>query len=200
MPADVVLDQDTSEARIAELIDAAKRLPDRSVLLALLPEQHPVYLDRGSNQTIRMRGYLLAAFEQAGLPEPALPYVLQELENGRDAYLVAGAARALRGLERPAASVVPFLLKAIENIRDRDDALTFDSYRPHWPVAEYTTALGELFKTFAWLGSHAHSALSDLEALYQREADFSTPARAHIRRAIDSIRARERPPQLSDRS
>jgi protein SCO1 len=71
------------------------------------------------------------------LPDAALPYVLEELENGRDAYLVAGAARALRGLDTPTSRVVPFLFKAVENIRHIDDALTFESYKPRWPIELY---------------------------------------------------------------
>ena len=67
----------------------------------MLPERISLYDGRSANATIRMRGYILAAFEQTGLPEAALPYVLEELENGRDAYLTAGAARALRGLDTP---------------------------------------------------------------------------------------------------
>ena len=62
--------------------------------MQLLPERISLYAGRSANETIRMRGYILAAFEQVELPDAALPYVLEELESGRDAYLVAAAARA----------------------------------------------------------------------------------------------------------
>ena len=161
-----MLDKDTSEDRIAELVDIVKASPDqRDALVELLPEQHPIYLGRGTNQTIRMRGYILAAFEQVGLPEQALPYVLDELQNGREAYLVAAAAKAIRGLQNPSDEVIPFLFKAMNNIRFMDDALTFEQYKPDWPLSEHTSALQEIFQTFKWLGSYAQSALPDLERL-----------------------------------
>jgi protein SCO1 len=187
-----VLDQNTPEDRIAGLVDAVKRSPDqRDALVELLPEQHPVYSGRGTNQTIRMRGYILAAFEQVGLPEQAIPYVLDELQNGRDAYLVAAAARALRGLQNPSGEVIPFLFKAVSNIRFMDDALTFDQYKPGWPLTDHTSALREIFRSFQWLGSRARSVLPELEALDRDGAGFPEAIRGEIRRAIDAIRAAE---------
>lgn len=173
------LDQNTPEERIAALADAVKRDPGRRDSLAeLLPERIPLYAGRSTNATIRMRGYLMAAFEQAGLPDPAIPYVLEELESGRDAYLVAAAARAIRGLGSPASDAVPFLLKAIENIKYCDDAVSFGSYQPRWPVPDRTTAIEEIMKTFAWLGEHARPALPALEALRQDRGVLSASARA----------------------
>jgi protein SCO1/2 len=186
------LDKDTSEDRIAELVDAIKLSPDqRDALVELLPEQHPIYLDRGTNQMIRMRGYILAAFEQVGLPEQVVPYVLDELQNGRDAYLVAAAAKALRGLQTPSGEFVPFLLKAITNIRYMDDALTFEQYKPNWPLTEHTSALQEIFRTFKWLGPQAQDAFSELEALYRDGGDFAEAVRREIKDAIDAIRSSE---------
>lgn len=188
MLSNQVLDKDTSEDRIAELVDTIKRSPyQRDTLVELLPEQLPLYVGRSTNETIRIRGYILAAFEQVGLPEAAIPYVLEELETGRDAYLVAGAARAVRGLANPSSEFVPFLFKAIENIKYMDDALTFEQYKPRWPIANHTTALSEIFQSFEWLGSQAQSALSDLEVLYHSQDDFSTRNRRAIKIAIDAI-------------
>lgn len=189
MLADRTLDKHTPEESVAELVDAVRQSPERrDVLVQLLPERISLYEGRSANATIRMRGYILAAFEQTGLPDAALPYVLEELENGRDAYLVAGAAKALRGLDTPASQVVPFLLKAIENIKYIDDALTFECYKPRWPITNYTTALTEIFRTFAWLGAHVKSALPDLEALREERRDeFSQPIRVEIENAIDRI-------------
>jgi protein SCO1/2 len=187
--ADRALDKHTPEESVAALVDEVRQSPERKdVLVQLLSERISLYEGRSANATIRMRGYILAAFEQTGLPDAALPYVLEELENGRDAYLVAGAARALRGLDTPTSRVVPFLFKAVENIKYVDDALTFESYKPRWPITNYTTALTEIFRTFGWLGAHAKSALPDLEALREERRDeFSRPIRAEIENAIDRI-------------
>jgi protein SCO1/2 len=189
--ADRAIDKHTPEGSIAVLVDAVKQSPEhRDALVRLLPERISLYDGRSANATIRMRGYILAAFEQTGLPDTALPYVLEELENGRDAYLVAGAAKALRGLAPPTSWVVPFLFKAVENIKYVDDALTFESYKPRWPITNYTTALTEIFRTFGWLGAHAKSALPDLEALREERRDeVSRPIRAEIENAIARIRS-----------
>jgi protein SCO1 len=191
MLADQAFDKYTPEESIAGLVDAAKQSPEhRDALVRLLPERISLYDGRSANATIRMRGYILAAFEQTGLPEAALPYVLEELENGRDAYLTAGAARALRGLDTPTSLVVPFLLEAVENIKYVDDALTFEHYKPRWPLTNYTTALTEIFRTFGWLGANAKSALPNLETLLEeRHEEFSRPVRAEIENAIDRIRS-----------
>jgi protein SCO1 len=172
------IDQNTPEERIAALIDVIIQNPrHRDQLVELLPEQSPLYAGRGTNATTRIRGYILAAFERVGLPDAALPYVLEELESGRDAYLVAAAAKALRGLERPTSSVVVFLLKAIANIQYRDDAVSFDCYRPQWPMPSHTTAMEEIIKTCAWLGTLARPALPALQALSQDRHAVPAPAR-----------------------
>ena len=157
--------------------------------MALLPERIPLYAGRGTNATIRMRGYILAAFERVGLPDAAIPYVLEELESGRDAYLVAAAARALRGLDGPTSHAVPFLLKAIENIKYSDDAVSLDSYRPRWPLPSHTTAIEEIVKTFAWLGEDARSALPALQALHEDRGALSAPARAALRAVLTGLAA-----------
>jgi protein SCO1 len=190
MLADLALDKHTPEESVAELVDAVKHSPERrDVLVQLLPERLSLYDGRSANATVRMRGYILAAFEQTGLPDAALPYVLEELENGRDAYLVAGAAKALRGLDPPTSRVVPFLRKAAENIEYSDDALTFESYKPRWPITNYTTALTEIFRTFGWLGAHAKSAVPYLEALREERRDELSRPRVEIENAIDRIRS-----------
>jgi protein SCO1/2 len=156
MPLGDAVGQGMPEEQIASLVDAVIEDPRRrDDLVELLPERSPLYAGRSASATVRMRGYAMAAFERVGLPEAALPYVLDELQNGRDAYLVAAAARALRGSGGPADDAVPFLLQAIENIRDADDAVTFDTYRPRWPVPVRTTAMDEIRQTLAWLGPQA---------------------------------------------
>ena len=192
--SDQVFDQNTPEVEIARFVDNVKQSPEyRNSLLSLLPERIPLYVNRSTNETIRIRGYTLAAFEQTGLPEAALPYVLEELESGRDAYLVAAAAKAVRGLEKPTNQLIPFLLKAVRNIKGADDSVSFQSYRPVWPVISHTTALEEIFKTFGWLGAHGQGALGDLEALAEdRYEDFSAKIKTEIQNAIARIRSDER--------
>ena len=138
----------TPEETIAAWVSACTS-PEE--LLSLLPEQHPLYAGRSTNETTRLRGFILAAFERTGLPEEALAYVLEELESGNDAYLVAAAARALRGT-RPSPAFAPYLRKAQRNIQYHDMPVTFDAYKPSWPFANATSAKEEIRKTLSWLG------------------------------------------------
>jgi len=182
MRANQILDQDTPEEKIAEWIDAIQQSSGNcEPLLKLLPEQTLTYQGRSTNEIIRIRGYILAAFETLGLPDAAIPYVLEELESGRDAYLVAAAAKAVRGISNPTEQLIPFLFKAVENIKYMDDAITFDSYKPQWPIENYTTALTEIFETFKHLGKIAHSALPKLEVMYEDDRSFSEQTRGKIK-------------------
>ena len=185
-----VFDANTPEEMIARFVDEVRESPgNRNFLVELLPEQNPLYAGRGANRTARLRGYILAAFGQVGLPDNAVTYVLDELENGDDAYLVAAAAIALRGLKESSPDFIPYLIKAIRNIRYDDDSLTFDCYKPPRPLPNSTTALKEIFRTFAWMGAYAKGALPDLENLSNdREYNFSAPVRAEIEKAIVNIR------------
>jgi protein SCO1/2 len=144
-------DAATPEEEIAAWV--SKGAPAEA-LLALLPEQHPLYAGRSANETMRIRSFILAAFERAGLPQDALPFVCEELESGRDAYLVAGAAKALRGGAADA-RFAPLLRKALGNIEYLDSPITFDSYKPRWPIANPTNAAAEIHKTLSWLGASA---------------------------------------------
>src|SRR5690242_1280002 len=184
------LDRNTPEERVAALVDAVKRDPGRrDVLVGLLPERIPLYAGRSTNATIRLRGYIMAAFGQVGLPDAAVPYVLEELESGRDAYLVAAAAMAVRGLDRPASHAVPYLLKAVENIKYCDDAVSFGSYRPRWPAPSRTTAIEEIVGTLTWLGEHARPALPALQALRDERGVLSAPAREGLEAIVADLGA-----------
>lgn len=158
----------------------------RRALVAVLPERHPIYAGRSTNATMRIRGDVLAAFEHLGLPDAAFMYAIEELESGTEAYLVAAAAMAVRGLDQPERGLVPFLLRAIDRIRLVDDTVAIGTVVP---VAEHprtTTALAEIFRTFEWLAGHGGAALPRLMAL---RAQRILPGDAHpaLNAAIEAI-------------
>jgi protein SCO1 len=142
-------DASTAEETIGAWVLSGPRAEE---LLSLLLEQHPLYAGRGTNETVRIRGFILAAFERTGLPDGAVEYALEELESGLDPYLVAAAARALRGA-RSDPRYVPFLRKAQRNVRYHDVPVTFEAYKPRWPFERATSALEEIRATLAWLGA-----------------------------------------------
>jgi protein SCO1/2 len=189
-PKALQADGSTPETTIAAIVDSVRDgNRDRTVLIELLRERHPLYAGRSTNATIRIRGYVMAAFETVGLPDAALSSVVEELESGRDPFVVAAAARALRGLDGRERRVVPFLLRAIENLLHNDDTITFETYLPTWPVAAPTTALAEIFGTLAWLGSTAEFALPQLVALQGTADEMPAVTRAALARAIGAVQA-----------
>jgi protein SCO1/2 len=183
------LPKGTPEEDLANLVDSVKAGKEaKRVLVPLLPENHPVYEGKSSNQIIRMRGYLLAAFEGCGTPQSAAIYLLDELQNSRNPYMVAAAAKAVRGLECRNTEIIPYLFKAIENIKWTDDALCFETYKPEWPLPSTTTALAEIFKTFGWFGGYAQRSLPALQQLQtEHERIFSPAVKTELSLALHKI-------------
>ena len=107
------------ESQFAALVDALSADPARrDQLTELLREDHALYDERGAATIVRMRGWVLVALARAELSDTALVFVLEELDTGVDAYLVAAAARALRSYPRPDASA-----RAVRDARTRKHPL-----------------------------------------------------------------------------
>ena len=187
--ADATVEHSASAAEAALQIDAIRRESGAGQRLAeMLPEESPVYGGRGSSEAERIRGYILASFEATGLPSEAAPFVLEELETGRNAYTVAAAARALRGASMIPADAPELLVAAIARLRGRDEVVSFDRFAPGPPVANGATSLYELASTLVMLGSRASSALPALKALVEAEGtSFSPPVSAQLAKAMEAL-------------
>jgi protein SCO1/2 len=174
-------------------VDRLRTLPGSGdALVDLLAEQASAYAGRSTAEAERLRGYLLASFAQVGLPACALPFVIEELESGVNASTVAAAARALRGASGIPDGIVARLLDAIERIRQSDDVVWFDDGAARGGAPH--TALTELFRTLAWLGARARSALPALEAMSARNPPvFSAAVLAEIRTTVRAISRPEQP-------
>ncbi len=156
------------EEQFAAWVDALAADPDkREQLVDLLRDDHPLYDQRGTATIVRMRGWVLLALARAGagtgagtgLTDGALLFVLEELDTGLDAYLIAAAARALRSYPQPNPAFAPFVLRALNNIRYRDEPVSFESYGEYADSATGTSAVRELLAALAWLGPHAREVL-----------------------------------------
>lgn len=110
------------------MVEVARSQRNAPSLVDLLDERHEVYRGCGARAVERMRASVLASFAQTGLPDDALPFVLEELDTGLEAYSVAAAAHAL--LARP--ELLAMLRHRIEaarhRIRSRNDLVSFDDY------------------------------------------------------------------------
>jgi cytochrome oxidase Cu insertion factor (SCO1/SenC/PrrC family) len=169
-------------------VDGLRSQPhQREAIAALLAEQSPIYAGRSTGDAERLRGYLLASFETMGLPASAMPFVIEELESGLNSYVVAAAAKAVRGARDLPERIVPLLLEAIERLRGSDDVVCFDYRNPPSGDAQ-TTALMELFGTLGWLGPRAAAAEAPLKAMLgQQPSNFSAQVRTEIEKALAAV-------------
>jgi protein SCO1 len=174
-------------AHIAETILAIRRSPaGREELVALLAEQSPIYQGLSAAEAERIRGFILASFEDAGLPQSALPFVLEELETGINPYTVAAAARALRGAPEVSDATFALLVAAAERIASNDDNVQYETIDPGDRVARRTSALAEIIRTIAALGPRARPLWGAIEAMAAR-GNVSPEAMTAIDRARHSL-------------
>jgi protein SCO1/2 len=179
----------TSESQFAALVNALATDPDRhEQLTELLREDHPLYDERGAAATVRMRGWVLLALARVGVSDAALLFVLEELDTGADAYLVAAAARALRSYPRPTDEFAPFVMRAITNIRYRDEPVSFENYGAYAVSFTGTSPVRELLTTLTWLGSHAVGVLHEVESLRAQPGGLSKKLLIEVDRAVEAIR------------
>ena len=178
-----------SEPEFAALVDElAANGKQGEQLTKLLREDHPLYDQRGTATTVRMRGWILLALARAELSDSALLFVLEELDTGIDAYLVAAAARALRSYPNPNAAFAPFVMRALTNIRYHDQPVSFESYGAYAVSSTGTSAVRELLTTLAWLGPHAQGVLREVEQFCVQPGGISRKLQIHLDRATEAIR------------
>jgi protein SCO1 len=143
-------------AEVGDNIIALRRAPDRrEELVALLPEQSPVYRGLSANAAERLRGFIFASFETVGLPHSAMPFVLEELESGINPYTVAAAAKALRGAAEIPDKTFALLVAAAERIAANDDTVQYETIDPTDRTVQRTSALTEIIRTVAAWGPRA---------------------------------------------
>ncbi|MEQ9244899.1 MAG: hypothetical protein RLO21_02840, partial [Nitratireductor sp.] len=92
------LDGSITEQAFAKVIDRLRQRGCESAedLVPLLSVSHEVFDGRSTSSATRMRAYAMAAFHDTGLPDQAVPYVVEILETSFRPNLVAAAARAIR--------------------------------------------------------------------------------------------------------
>jgi len=178
-----------SEAEFASLVSTIAADPARrNELTELLHEDHSIYDERGAATAVRMRGWLLHTLSQVGVSDEALVFILEELDTGTDPYLVAAAARAVRSYSKPSSALAPFVMRAISNIRYRDEPVSFDEYGEYVDDSSGTSPVRELLATLAWLGSNARVVLPDLESIKAQPHGLSKKRLVDLERTLEAIR------------
>ena len=137
-----------------------------------------------------MRAYAMAACHDIGLPDQAVPYVVEILKIFFHPNLVAAAARAVRGMAAPDARLADYLIRSIYNIWQNDQPVSFEAYDVKWPLTGFSTALLEVLDTLAWLGASAHHVIPELETLLSAFSKrFNPRVRAAIVHCIETLRS-----------
>ncbi|HEY3059323.1 MAG TPA: SCO family protein [Chloroflexota bacterium] len=186
-----------TESQFAALVDSLAADPDGPAqLIGLLREDHPLYDERGAAATVRMRGWVLLALARTGVSDAALPFVLEELDTGVDAYLVAAAARALRSYPGRNVAFAPRVMRAISNVRYHDDLVSFENYGEYALTSTGTSPVRELLATLAWLGPSARGVLHEVEAL-RAQRGMSKKLLSDVDRAVEAIRDADPGDELS---
>src|SRR6185369_2556868 len=163
-----------------------EQLP-RDRLLDLLHENNPLYDQRGAATVVRMRGWVMLTLARPTLPDAALPFLLEDLDTGVDPYLVAAAAFALRSYPTPNAAFAPFVVRAITNIRYRDERIALETYGAYAIGTNGTTPVRELLTTLTWLGSHACALISEIESLHTGPTALSKKYQPTIEQILNSL-------------
>lgn len=192
------LTMNSTDEEIAKVLDSIRSGGLSSTFLVeLLSERHAVYNERPAYQANRIKGYALASFAEAGMPDSAINFILDELQNGRNAYIVAAAARGLRGSKRPKADYANFLIQAVHNLRYHDDSLDLTEFKPTWPLRHPSSGKLEIFHTLQWLKGYAKAALPELNSFLKNSIDFTPEMQEEIQTTINVIEADERELDLS---
>ena len=155
-----------TEEQFSVFVDSLTSHPNQhEQLIDLFREDHSVYRERSAPEVVRMRGWLLIGLAKRGISDADLRFVVEELESGTDAYLVAAAAFALRTSSGPRAVLAPLVMRAISNIRFHDSPVCLTEYGEYVPGAATTTAVRELLSTLTWLGREAAGIEAEVRAL-----------------------------------
>jgi protein SCO1 len=167
---------------------APANLESARSLCPFLQEESPIYAGMSATDATWLRGHIIGTFARFGLPEEGLPYVMEDLQTGHHTYLVAAACRAARTLDNPPITLGSCLVRALLNIRSRDEWVSFAGYKADAASEPRTTAIQEILKTVAWLGPRTGSALNQLRKIISDES-YGVPvwARKEAQALFDSL-------------
>jgi cytochrome oxidase Cu insertion factor (SCO1/SenC/PrrC family) len=186
------LDGSLSEQAFATLIDQLRQRGGECgpELVPFLSVSHEVFRGRSAGSAARMRAYAMAACHDTGLPDQAVPYVVEVLETSYRPNLVAAAARAVRGMAARDPRLADYLIRSIYNIWQNDEPVSFDAYDAKWPLTGFSTAMSEVLDALAWLGAGARHVIPELETLLSTfSRQFNPRVRASIAHCIDVLRS-----------
>lgn len=151
-----------------DAIDRHSLSNDFGPIAGVLDEAHSIHTGRTPAEIGWIRGYALVTLARHEVPPETIPYLLEQLETGHDAYVVACAASTLRAVP-PSPGFSSYLQRALLAIRQRDRILDLDERRGIPGRGNDTTAVDELLLTALHLGQVDPGIAPMLEQLIENE-------------------------------
>ena len=183
----LLVEGERAAAPAAEALSIRGDARRRQELVGLLAEGSAIYQGLGTQQAERLRGFILSSFEHVGLPADAAPFVVEELATGFDPYVLAAAARALRGAREISEGVTKSLARAVNRVIASDDFVQFDTWPPNDPLAAKTLASVDVLRSVALLGARAASLMPMLSQIARGSGGFSAETAGAIKAALAAV-------------
>lgn len=153
---------ETLAKRIDDLRGHAEREKE---LLAFLDERAEIYKSRGTQDTERLRAYALSAIAETPYVGDVEEIILESLETGQNALMVAAAAKAVKHIQDPPSDTGALLIDAARRLATSDRKVWFDtiSQAPRPDIEQ--TAIGELLDSYHSVEPVSQAAIDALKEL-----------------------------------
>lgn len=162
----------TGEREVASHLEALRAMGSEASsvaeeVAALLNESSPLYRDRDKHEVMRLRAYVFVVLSEIGIPNSALPQIVDALANSDDemGYHFGAAARAAGTLGPRARPLIPHLCAGMQRFYHRDE-FSLERYDPDYPQEEATTVQAESITALAQISSTSDKAVVELLTLY----------------------------------
>jgi len=113
-------------------------------LVGYLNEKNPQFSGRGSGDVSLIRGYAMAALAKLNAGNNIKPYIFEELETGRNPYVVAAAAKASKSIKDEDDKLFELLAKSVTRVIGSNVKVWYDTISQAPRPEIHTTALDEL--------------------------------------------------------
>jgi len=165
---------DAVRAHAATAGDLAETLSE------LLGHQAAIYQDRDKWQVLRLRAYLFVTLGEIGLPDSALPMLVDALayvDERMSAVEFGAAVRAVGTLGPRARRFAPYLLSTVGE-RFAEEEFSLDRYELEFPREEATTVQIEAMRALGAIGDRGdHEVMTVLRTVAANRGPISLDSR-----------------------
>lgn len=135
---------------------------DPNLFNPLLNSKHPFYLGKSSEDISTCKGHLFSMFEKVGTDKKAVPFLVEALEISSSPFLVAAAAKGIRGLSQSIPQLARILIEGFYSIQSADQKINLGDSSIE---DNNTTAVKEILLTLKWFGKDVVYLLPELRII-----------------------------------